>query len=260
MLSSQPLDMFPLWVDYIVTVLLLFLSLEAGFRLGKVMQKRWPDKSETGVGVMVGASLALLGFLLAFVTSIAIGIFNDRRQLVISEANAIGTTYLRAGYLAEPYGIESRQLLREYVGVRLAALNKGQLDQSIARSEQIHTELWSRAEDVAREYSTPTVALYISSLNEVIDLHTERLNAELGFRVPPTIVFGLYLVSLLTMALVGLHSSYAEKRNLIAQIMIVLILSVAFLLIIDLDRSVEGMLRIPQKALIDLQQQLNSTP
>ena len=72
---------------------------------------------------MLGAALALLGFLLAFVTSIAIGNFNQRRHLVVLEANAIRTTYLRAGYLTEPYGTQSRELLREYVSLRLEALD-----------------------------------------------------------------------------------------------------------------------------------------
>ncbi len=260
MMSIQPLDGLPLSATYLFTVLLLLLSLEAGYQLGKAKQKRWPDKSESGVSAMVGASLALLGFLLAFVTGIAIGVFNDRRQLVITEANAIGTTYLRAGFLAEPYQSELRQLLREYVDLRLAALNKEQTSQSIARSEEIHLELWSRAEVVGTESPNPVIAQYISSLNDVIDLHTMRINAELGFRVPPTIVLGLYFVAALTMVLVGLHSSYAEKRNLVSQIMMVLILSVIFLLIVDLDRSHQGLLRIPQDALLALQQQLNDVP
>ena len=130
MYNYQPLDSLPNWSIFLLTVLILLLASEAGLRLGKVFQMRWPDKSAASVGVMVGAALALLGFLLAFVTSIAIGIFNERRQLVISEANAIGTTYLRAGYLAEPYGVESRQLLREYVKLRLEGI-EGEISGSI---------------------------------------------------------------------------------------------------------------------------------
>ncbi len=91
MLTSQPLDILPIWSVYILTVFVLFLAVEAGFRLGKRVQKRWPDQADAGVGTVVGAALALLGFLLAFVTNIAIRNFNDRRQLVVSEANAIST-------------------------------------------------------------------------------------------------------------------------------------------------------------------------
>lgn len=260
MLFEQPLDYFPLWAIYLLTVLILLVSLEAGYQLGKVFRQRWPDKTEAGVGVMVGAALALLGFMLAFVTSIAVGVFNDRRQLVVSEANAIGTTYLRAGLLSEPAMATTRELLREYVNLRLAALDRSQLDRAIARSEEIHQELWKMAEAESKASPTPIVSLYISSLNEVIDLHSMRINAELGFRVPRTIVIGLYLVAILTMALVGLHSCYSEKRNRVSQVIMILILAVAFLLIIDLDRSQQGLVRIPQNALINLQQMLNRAP
>jgi len=260
MVNSQPMDLLPIWSIYILTVVFFFLAAEAGFQLGKHVQKRWPDKSEAGVGTMVGAALAILGFLLAFVTSIAIGNFNQRRQLVVSEANAIGTTYLRAGYLADPYGVESRELLREYVNLRIKALNRAATASAIARSEQIHDELWLLAEDVARENSSPTIALYLSSLNQVIDLHTERINAELGFRVPPIMVLGLYFAAVMTMLLIGVYDSYREKHNLIALIMMVLIVSIVFMVMIDMDRSNVGLLQIPQKALIDLQQKLNITP
>ncbi len=260
MVTTQPLDLLPIWSIYILTVMTLFLAAEAGFRLSILFQKRWPDKSEAGVGVVVGAALALLGFLLAFVTSIALGNFNQRRQLVVSEANAIGTTYLRAGYLAESYGVESRKLLREYVNLRLKALDPAATISAIARSEQIHDELWLIAEQVAIKNQTPTVALYLSSLNQLIDLHTERLNAELGFRLPPVMVLGIYIVAILTMMLIGVRDGYHEKHNLIALIMVVLIVSVVFLMIIEMDRSNVGLLQVPQKALIELQQRLNLIP
>jgi hypothetical protein len=260
MSTNQPLDLLPIWSIYILTVVLLFLAAEAGFRLGKRVQKRWPDKAETGVGTVVGAALALLGFLLAFVTSIAMTNFNERRHLVVLEANAIGTTYLRAGYLADPYKTESRKLLREYVDLRLKALEPGNLDAAIARSDKINDELWLLAEEVARGNSASTTSIYLSSLNEVIDLHSERLSAELGYRVPPSIVLGLYIVALLTMVLIGVYDSYREKHNLLALVMVVLIVSVAFLLIVDMDRSYVGLFQIPQKALIDLQQKLILSP
>lgn len=260
MIASQPLDLLPIWGVYVFTVGVLLLSLEGGYRLGNFSQQRWPDRSESGVGTMVGASLAFLGFLLAFITGIAVNIFNGRLQLVIKEANAISTTYLRAGYLEEPYSIESRQLLREYVDMRLAAVDRNRREAAIARSEEIHQELWSLAEIVAKNSPTPTTSIYISALNEVIDLHTERINMELGIRVPPTILLGVYLVAMLTMLLIGVHGSYSGKRNFLALVTMVLILSMVFLVIVDLDRSQQGLLRVSQKALIDLQRQIHLGP
>jgi hypothetical protein len=256
MIDIQPYDLLPIWGVFLFSLFTLFLAVEAGLRLGKQVQKRWPDHYESGVGMMVGASLAFLGFLLAFITGIAINIYNQRIQLVISEANAIGTTYLRAGYLDEPISSESRQLLREYVDLRLSALDRAQLQTAITRSEEIHHELWSRAEILAKANPVPTIALYISSLNEMIDLHTERINMELKIRVPAIITIGSYLVAVLTMMLIGIQGCYTDKRNYLALMVMIIILSLVFVLIIDLDRSQQGFLTIPQKALIDLQRQI----
>lgn len=260
MLSSQPLDLLPVWGVFLLTVAVLLLANVVGFRLGFAVQKRWPDRSESGVGTMVGASLASLGFLLALITGAGISIFSSRIQLVVQEANAIGTTYLRAGYLDEPYSTESRQLLREYVDMRLAALDRTQREAALARSEEIHRQLWSGAETVARENPVQTVAIYIEALNSVIDLHSERVHIELGVRIPPAIMLGLYIVAMLTMLLIGIHSSYKGRPNLIALVALVLILAMVFLLIVDLNRSQQGMLTVSQKALLDLQRQLSVQP
>jgi hypothetical protein len=251
-ITSQPLDSIPTWAIYLLTVLLMFTTMEAGYRLGKTRLRESIAKPDSGVGAIVGATLALLAFLLAFVVGFAANIFNERREFVIAEANAIGTAYLRSGYLDEPYRTESRDLLREYVDMRLAAREPETREMALTRSEDIREELWSCAEIIARENPVDTIAIYIESINEVIVMHTKRIQVGVGIRVPPTIVFGLYLVAVGTMFLVGMGSAYRENRNHIA-----LILSVVFLLIVDLDRSQDGLLRVPQQALLDLQSQLN---
>ena len=200
--------------------------------------------------------LGLLAFLLAFSIGIALNQYNTRRQLVITEANAIGTAYLRAGYLSDPYGSESRQLLREYVHQRLEALDVAKIAQAMVRSEEIHSELWRRAETLAQEGSSPTLALYIASVNEVIDLHTDRVNVALVSRLPWAIVLGLFLMGILALVQVGLHAGYADRRNPVALLAFVLTLSVVFLLIVDLGRGQEGLLTVSNQAMIDLQRQL----
>lgn len=254
----QPLAVLPLWAVYVLTVILLLLAAEGGYRLSKAMQRRAPDQAETNVGALSGATLALLAFLLAFIMSSAVTSFTARRQAVVAEANAIGTTYLRAGYLPAPYDAESRELLREYVDTRLEALDLTRTAQAIARSEEIHTELWSRAETLARENPSPTIALYVSSLNEVIDLHTDRINVELVARLPWALVLGIYLIAILSMVLVGLHAGYGEGQNLIALLALVLVLAVVFLLIVDMGRGQEGLLTVSQQSMIDLQHQFNT--
>lgn len=260
MLDTQPLDYLPIWGVYLLTVVVLYLSIEAGYRFGIFNQKRWPDHAESGVESMVGASMAFLGFMLALITSAAMNIFNERRALVVDESNAIGTTYLRAEYLDEPYSMEARDLLREYVDMRLAALDPDKRDASIARAEEIHQELWRQVVTLAKANPTPTTALYISSLNEVIDIHSKRVNIHLGVRIPPAILLGLYLVAMLNMFLIGMHAGYSNKRNILALVTMVLILSLVFTLITDLERSSQGLLQVSQQPLIAFQQQLRLKP
>jgi hypothetical protein len=257
---SQLFDQLPIEFIYILTVLVLLLALEGGYRLGGYFQKRWPDQSASDVNTMVGASLAFLGFLLAFIIGMAVSLFNERLHLVIDEANDIGTTYLRAGYLEEPISSESRKLLREYVDQRLALIDPAQMDQAVARSEQIQTELWKWAEVLAKEYPNPVTSLYIAALNEMIDIHTERLVIRFYVRIPQSVMIGVYIVAVLTMILIGVQGSYTGRRNYLALFLMVLILSMVFLIIIDLDRPNQGLIRIPQNALIDLQRQIRSQP
>jgi len=260
MLNTQPLDYLPMWGIYFLTVVVLLLAIELGYRSGLVIQKYRPDKGEAGVGAMVGASLAFLGFMLALITSTAVDIYNQRRALVVEEANAIGTAYLRSEYLDEPFSTEARQLLHEYVDTRLAALDRNKLEAALVRSEEIQQELWSQVVTLAKSDPTPTTALYISSLNDVIDIHSKRVNISLQVRVPPAILLGLHLVAILSLVLMGIQGSYSGKRNIIAMVVMVLILSMVFVLITDLERGQQGLLQVTHQPLIDLQHQLQIKP
>jgi hypothetical protein len=238
----------------------LWLAFEGGYALSKAWERRWPDQAESNVNVLSGATMGLLAFLLAFVTAAAVDSFKDRREAVVNDANTIGTTYLRAGYLPEPESSESRQLLRDYVDVRLAAVESGQAAQSVAESEMIQNELWARAETLAKNSSTPTLALYISALNDMIDQHSVRVNVVFVSRIPWPLVLLLLGMAILSLGLVGLHAGYAAKRNLFALAAFILVLTVVFMIIVDLTRSNEGLFRVSQQAMLDLQRQIQPPP
>src|SRR5438045_1409782 len=118
MRSDGPLDFLPIWGLFAATLVLVLLTVEGGYRLGRSRRKSSEEEKEAPVGAMVQASLALLALLLAFTFGLAVARFDARRQLVVDEANAIGTTYLRAGMIPER-GEEVRAILREYVEVGL---------------------------------------------------------------------------------------------------------------------------------------------
>src|SRR5688500_16180189 len=113
------LDPFPLWTILPLTVALAFLSVELGYRFARYRQQRAPEVKESSLGGMVGGTLGLLAFMSAFTFGLAGSRFESRRQVLLSEANAISTTYLRVAIIPEPMRTESRNLLREYVDVRI---------------------------------------------------------------------------------------------------------------------------------------------
>ena len=258
---NQPLDVLPTWVIYPLTVIVLLAALAGGYYYAKGRGAKAPAKSDRGVGAISGATLGLLAFLLAFVVGFGVNVWQERRVLVVSEANAISTTYLRAGYLAEPYRSESRNLLIEYADQRVAAYEPGKLAAAKARSEEIQGELWTLAEELVIGGDTAAVfGLYVSSLNEVIDLHTERVNVGLYVRVPPLILLTMFVIAVLALFLVGMQMGYTENRSLVAPVVLVLVLAAVLFLVVDLDRFQDGLLRVPRQALIDLQSQLPTLP
>ena len=110
---------------------------------------------------------------------------------------------------------------------------------------------------MARAESSATISLYIASLNQVIDLHTERVNAALVLQLPSALYLILMSIAVLALLLVGLHSGYAERQNLVALAAFVLALSAVFYVIMDLNRAQEGLLQVSQQAMIDLQRTIS---
>ena len=239
-----------------LTVALSLVAVEAGYRFARHQQQRAHEEKETPLAGMVGGTVSLLAFMLAFTFGFAGSRFEDRRQVMLSEANAIGTTYLRAAMLPEPMRTEARSLLREYVDVRLEAVQPGKLNQSIAKSEELYNRLWSLAVAATEKDRTPITALFVASLNEVIDLHAKRVMAVLRSRVPNEIWIVLYLIAVLAMVMMGYHSGLVRSRRSIAMIALVIGFSSVMFLIADLDRPGQGILRVSQQSMLDLRQSM----
>jgi hypothetical protein len=256
-LPMHPLDSIPLWAIFLLIVGLLLLAAELGFQAGKAWKRRVAEP-DTVIGPMVAATLGLVGFLLAFMTSMAADRFTTRRALVLEEANVIGTAYLRAGYLPEPHPAESRPLLREYVDVRLDAVVPGHAEAAIARSEVIQEDLWRGAQDlVVATGGSDVYALYIESLNNLIELHTQREIAAFYARIPASLLLALFGLTLLGMFILGFGNSMDNKRSMIALVTLILVFGSVLYLIIDLDRPQEGFFQVSQQPLISLQERLN---
>src|SRR4029434_5355805 len=194
-------------------LLVVLLSVECGYRLGKYRRSRREEEKEAPLGTMVGATLGLLAFILAFTFGLAAARFDSRRQVLLDEANAIGTTYLRAGMLPER-GEQIRGVLRDYVASRLEAVQPGKLAEGIRRSEDIQQKVWTEAETVGQKNpNSIVVGLFVQSLNEMIDLHANRLQAGVRSRIPGAIWLGLFAVAALSLATMGYHAGLSGTRR-----------------------------------------------
>ncbi len=251
------LDTLPLWGLFLAIVALVLAAIEGGHRLGTYRHSQPGREKEAPVGAMVGAMLGLLAFMLAFTFGMAASRFDTRKQLVLEEANAIGTTYLRTAMLPERRD-EIRALLRSYVDTRLEAVRSGRVTDEILRSEDIQGQLWSAATAVALQHpESIIVGLFVQSLNEVIDLHAKRVTAGLRNRIPGAIWVALLTIATLSLAAMGYHAGLSGTVRSLAVIVVAVTFSAVIALIADLDRPQEGSLTVSQQALIDVRQSMN---
>jgi hypothetical protein len=256
--NSGLLDALPLWALFISILVVVLLSVECGYRLGKYRRARHEEEKEAPLGTMVAATLGLLAFVLAFTFGLAAARFDARRQVLLDEANAIGTTYLRAGMLPER-GDQIRGLLRDYVRVRLEAVQSDNVAEGIRRSESIQNQLWTEAQTVGEKNANSIlVGLFVQSLNEMIDLHAKRLQTGLRSRIPGPIWLGLFAVAALSLATMGYHAGLSGTRRSLAIVAVGITFSVVIILIADLDRPLEGVLNVSQQALIEVQRSMNA--
>src|SRR6478735_8065020 len=163
-----------MWLLLPLLVLLLAAAAEMGFRLARHNRDRDDPHLETHATVIQGALLGLLALLLGFTFSLASGRFELRQHLVVDESNVIGTTWLRAQLFDESRRTVVLGLLRKYVDARLNAFAPGISEQRMAaalrESDALQTELWAQTSGLDRQNSTAVTTLFITTLNEMIDL------------------------------------------------------------------------------------------
>jgi hypothetical protein len=253
--GQEPLDVVPLPLLLIGVFALVLLSVEGGYRLGR-KARRSEEETDSPLGEMIGATLGLLAFLLAFTFSMAATRYDVRRQLLLDEANAIGTTWLRAGFLPDD-GDQVRTLLRQYTDARLAASRPGKLQDSIRRSEELQARLWEHAAQLAKRNENPVMAaLFIESLNDLIDLHAKRLTASVRNRIPLAIWAAVYSVTVLSFAALGYHAGLVRSRRSLAVVPVAFTFAVVIGLIADLDRPQEGSLTVSQEPMLDVRRSM----
>ena len=249
-----------LWLIFFVSIGVFLLFTELGFHLGRRAASGTSDRARSEVGTIQAALLGLLALLLGFTFAMAMSRFEVRKQLVLDEANAIGTTYLRAQILPEPQRREISDLLRRYVQVRLDFYEAGNHDKKLDAANQatarLQTQLWSTGAALGeKDPRAVTVGLFLQSLNEVIDLHNKRLTA-LENHVPEVILILLYFVAMVATGLIGYGCGLGEVRNFFVTVVASVLIAAVIIVIIDLDRPLRGLIQVGQKRMVELRDSL----
>ena len=255
------LDSLPIWVIVSGFAILSFGSYELAFRAGRWWQARTPGEQEGPTGVLVGSLLGLMAFLLAVTMGMAADRFDTRRGLVVEEANAIGTTFLKADYLPAAEAEQMKVLLREYLPLRIASNDIDEVRANIVRSQELHAEMWAIAAAVAQSGHSPDlVSSFGESLTDIVSLNQTRVVAGLYARVPETVLLLLLAGSILSLGMVGFTAGVSGQRSVLSAVVLVVALGAVLTLVIDLDRPQEGFLQVSQRALSDVQQWVGSPP
>jgi len=244
------------WVLALAVSVILLAVAEAGCRSGRRLFEARDEARRSQIGVVQAAMLGMLGLLLGFTFSMAAERYDTRRGLVVQEANTIGTTWLRASLLPEPHPGAVKDLLREYVDVRIRARealsDPARLSEGLRRSSEIQSTLWQHAEAAAREAPNDITSTFVTTLNDVIDTDAERV-AAMRNRIPVVV----WLILVVVAAAGCWTSAYAAGANgvrtALTSVFLPALITVVILLIADLTSERRGIIHVSQQPLIDLQ-------
>ncbi len=251
-------ESIPVWGVFLATLILIVACLDVGFRLGRWRARRGGAKAEVS-GSMIGAAMGLLAFMLAFTFDSAADRHNARKELVVEEVNAIESAWLRSGFLEEPHQAQVRSLLRDYTQLRVqGAVGKVPVDDVLRQSDELHAQLWAAAQAaVQSQGSSDVLALFVESVNNVVELHVKRVMFAARSHVPVTIWFTLYALLVVGVVMLGIQMGHDGVRHYGIEVALAASFSLVLLLIVDLDRPQQGLINVSQQAMADLQGRLS---
>ncbi len=241
----------PLWI----AAILLFVLLTLCCRLGTLLRRWLRDTDHSDESHLLAAALALLGLLIAFTFSLAVNRFDARRELVVREASAIGTAWLRAGLAEDAAGRGLQQAIAAYADLRLQLTNAGNADRVEAETRRTQAALWSRVRQATPAMQPPLAATLVTATNEMFDSASAR-KAEREARIPARVLDILLLYTLMAAGIVGYVLGVSGPRHRVVTSILFLLLTLALTLILDLDRPWSGGITVSQQPMRDMRASL----
>jgi len=225
----------------------MLLSMKAGMRLRARHLRASPGDS-TGFAAVHGAAFALMGLMIAFTFSGAASRFDHRRDLIVQEANDIGTAYLRIGLLPEATQAPLQAKFREYVDSRLqtyrVGADFGRVKEQLQQTAELQGHIWKLAMDAIHDAPSPPVAAQIvPSLNDMFDIVTTR-TAAVQMHPPAVVWMMLAGLTLVCSFLVGYDLAGGMRRNWLHVLTFALLFSLTLYVIIDMEYPRVGLIRV----------------
>jgi hypothetical protein len=254
------LDNFVATQPLLLIAALLFVVLVAaefiGNRLRIFLQRKKAALSAEAAGIdyVLTSVFALLGLLIAFTFGLALDRYETRRDLVVQEANAIGTAYIRSAFAADPLRGELRGVLETYAANRLA-YGKAPFDKKpklAMESAELRSTLAVVGIAASQSVSSPPLApSLISSVNDVIDVGSEREAVNLA-RVPASVIYMLLAYAIISAFVLGYSKANASLTQRVANRMLFVLLTLALVTIFDLDRPATGAIKVSHQPMVEL--------
>ena len=256
-------DLVPLIAVFIGAVLLQVLAIEIGFRIGNARFSKQNKPQMAQVRAIMGASLGLLAFMLAFSFSIAQQHFEERTRAYMMEVSAIDSAF-RGADLIQPQAREAAQdLLRDFARLRIETTEVARSSgieavvELIRESEEIHDLLWSIAESsMEGEGSGAHSSIFANAILAMIDAHDARLQGAFFNRISPIIWVTLLLIALLSMVVTGYQAGLTGSRSSLATWSLAITFAVVMALVTDLDRPNMTLFKMNQQLMVELENRM----
>jgi hypothetical protein len=224
---------------------------ELGFWLGSLSRSN-DEAFDRQVSLVRTSTAALVAFLIGFAFSGAASRFIDRVDIIVKEANALGTAYLRADTVAEPHRGQLKAAIKEYTADRITLLSREgrlQIEPLLAKVNGLHERMW-RAATRATQDNAPLMGVVLPPINEVIDLHSVHL-AMARRHLPIPIMTVLLATAAVGVGLMGFANGRLGRRFSMIDSIYGAVLAIALWMTIDLDYPGIGIIRLSNRSVIE---------
>jgi hypothetical protein len=251
---SSLFSSLPIWIIYIIIVLLIVFSVRSGIAYASWRRTHFLDENDSAINTLVGATLGLLAFILAFTFSMTTSRFDARKHFLLEEINSIETSWLRSGLVEEPYNEELQKILVEYVEIRIWLVdNPKKVKKVIEKSLELQTKIWALITELTkRDLGNDRInVLLIDAVNDMFDNQTRRISIAVNDRIPNLIWIALFTLIVIAMFEVGYLLGKTEKSNWVLVFALSMAFATVVVLIVDLDSS-NGHITINNQSLYDM--------